>query len=84
MIRDAAEPFEFDTAPPKSSYPAPISLDFAAKASIAVCVDGLLLVVTPPGLRTPGSWRCKHRDGRGADLESEAMATKQTKQASKD
>jgi hypothetical protein len=41
-------------------------------------VDGLLLGRRPPGVRTPGPWWCKHRDRRGAYLESEAMATKQT------
>ena len=40
-----------------------IALDFPDKGSIAVHVDG------PPGLppawlRTPGSWWCKHREGR--------------------
>ena len=58
-----------------------IPLDFVAKASIAVCVDGLLLVAAPPGLGAPGSWWCKHRDRRGADLESEAMAKHTSKQA---
>jgi hypothetical protein len=31
----------------------------------------------------PGSWWCKHRDSRGADLENEAMATRQTSQRAK-
>jgi hypothetical protein len=31
-----------------------------------------------PGLQAPGLWWCKHRDRRDADLENEAMPTKQT------
>ena len=37
------------------------------------------LVATPPGIRAPGLWWCKHRDRRGADLENEAMATRQSR-----
>jgi hypothetical protein len=44
-------------------------------------VDGLLLVAAPPGLRAPGSWWCKHRDRRGAELENEAMAKHTSKRA---
>ena len=81
MISNAVEPFEFDTESPENSLSRSIPLDFSAKASIAVCADGLLLVAAPPGLGAPGSWWCKHRDRRGAELESEAMAKHTSKQA---
>ena len=48
-----------------------IALDFPSKGSIAVHVDGLLLVAAPPDPRAPGLWWCKHRDRRGADAEDE-------------
>ena len=70
-------------APRKSCCPAHIPLDFAAKASIAVGVDGLLLGRRPAWLRAPGLWWCKHRDRRGAEMENEAMATRQTSKPTK-
>jgi hypothetical protein len=57
---------------------ADIELDFPAKGSIAVDVDGLLLDRRPAWPRAPGLWWCKHRDRRGADPEDEQMASKQT------
>jgi len=69
--------------PEKSRCPAHIPLDFAAKASIAVRVDGLLLGRRPAWLQAPGLWRCKHRDRRGAKMENEVMATRQTSKQAK-
>ena len=59
MISNAVGPFEFDTEPLEYSLSRSIPLDFSAKASIAVCADGLLLVAAPPGLGAPGSWWCQ-------------------------
>lgn len=68
----------------KNHYPADIPLDFTAKASIAVGVDGLLLdrrrLAWP---KEPGLWWCKHRARRGANVENEAMATRQTSKQAK-
>jgi hypothetical protein len=58
--------------------PAHILLDFTSKASIAVGVDGLLLARRLAWPEPPGLWWCKHRDRRGAEMENEAMATRQT------
>jgi len=69
--------------PRKNHFATDVPLDFAAKASIAVGVDGLLLGRRPRLARAPGSWWCKHRDSRGADLENEAMATRQTSKRAK-
>ena len=41
-------------------------------------VDGLLLGRRPAWPQSPGFWWCKHRDGRGVEMENEAMATGQT------
>ena len=71
------------TAPEKNHCAVHIPLDFAAKASIAVGVDGLLLGRRPAWPPAPGLWWCKHRDRRGADLENEAMATRQTSKQAK-
>ena len=69
-------------APGKSRCPAHIPFDFTAKASIAVGVDGLLLGRHLAWPQTPGLWWCKHRDRRDAEMENEAMATRQiSKQA---
>ena len=54
MISNAVGPFEFDTEPPEYSLSRSIPLDFTAKASIAVCVDGLPLGRRPPGLPSAG------------------------------
>ena len=64
--------------PEKSHCSAHIPLDLAAKASIAVRVDGRLLGRRPAWLQSPGLWRCKHRDRRGAEMENEAMATRKS------
>jgi len=69
--------------PEKSHCSAHIPLDLAAKASIAVRVDGRLLGRRPAWLQSPGLWRCKHRDRRGAEMENLAMATKQTSRQAK-
>jgi hypothetical protein len=45
-----------DGAKEKSSCPADIPLDFAAKASIAVGVDGLLFGRSPAWPEAPGLW----------------------------
>jgi hypothetical protein len=66
------------TAPKKTVVPAHIPFDFTAKASIAVGVDGLL-VRRPAWPKPPGFGWCKHRDRRNAEMENEAMATKQAK-----
>jgi len=66
-----------DGAKEKSRCPADIPLDFAAKASIAVGVDGLLFGRPAAWPQAPGLWWCKHRDRRGAEMENEAMATRQ-------
>ena len=63
--------------------PAHIPLDFTAKASIAVGVDGLLLGRRLAWPQPPGLWWCKHRDRRGAEMENEAMATRQTSKQAK-
>lgn len=72
------------TAPEKNHCAVHIPLDFPAKASIAVGVDGLLLgrrFAWPPA---PGLWWCRHRDRRGADVgENEAMAIRQTSKQAK-
>ena len=62
----------------KTVVPARIPLDFTAKASIAVGVDGLLHALRPAWPQALGLWWCKHRDRRDAEMENEAMATKQT------
>jgi hypothetical protein len=54
VISNAVGPFEFDTEPPEYSLSRSIPLDFTAKASIAVCVDGLPLGRRPPGLPSAG------------------------------
>jgi len=48
-----------------------------------VGVDGLLLGRRPAWPQPPGLWWCKHRDGRGAEMENEAMATRQTSKQAK-
>ena len=40
-------------------------------------------VAAPPGPQSPGLWWCKHRDRRGAEMENEAMATRQTSKQAK-
>ena len=67
----------------KTVVPAHIPLDFTTKASIAVGVDGLLLGRRPAWRQSPGLWWCKHRDRRGAEMENEAMATRQTSKQAK-
>ena len=54
VIGNAVEPFEFDTESPENSLSRSIPLDFTAKASVAVCVDGLLFGRRPPGLPSAG------------------------------
>jgi hypothetical protein len=66
---------------PKKRWSRSIPLDFDTKTSIAVRGHWLLLVAAPPGHRAPGLRWCKHRDRRGADLESEAMAKHTSKRA---
>ena len=46
-------------------------------------VDGLLLGRRPAWPQSPGLWWCKHRDRRGAEMENEAMATRQTSKQAK-
>ena len=46
-------------------------------------VDGLLSGRRPAWPNAPGLWWCKHRDRRGAEMENEAMATKQTSKPAK-
>ena len=46
-------------------------------------VDGLLLGRRPAWFQAPGLWWCKHRDRRGAEMENEAMATRQTSKQAK-
>ena len=70
-------------APKKTGVPAHIPLDFTAKASIAVGVDGLLLGRRAAWPQSPGLWWCKHRDRRGAEMENEVMATRQTSKQAK-
>ena len=67
----------------KNSRSRHIPLDFTAKASIAVGVDGLLLSRRPAWPQPPGLWWCKHRDRRGAEMENEAMTTRQTSKQAK-
>ena len=72
------------TASEKNHCAANIPLDFAAKASIPVGVDGLLLGRRPARPPAPGLWWCKHRDRRGADVgENEAMAIRRTSKQAK-
>jgi hypothetical protein len=68
---------------PKNSRSPHIPLDFTAKASVAVGVDGLLLGRRPTWPQPPGLWWCKHRDRRSAEMENEAMATRQTSKQGK-
>jgi len=75
--------FATDGGRKESRCPADISLDFAAKASIAVGVDGLFPGRRPAWPYSPGSWWCKHRDRRGAEMENEAMATRQPSEPTK-
>ena len=63
--------------------PAHIPLDFAAKTSIAVGVDGLLSGRRPAWPNAPGLWWCKHRDRRDAEMENEAMAARQPSKQTK-
>ena len=78
------EPVALDGRPQeKSRCPAHIPFDFTAKASIAVSVDGLLLGRHPAWPQTPGLWWCKHRDRRGAEMENDPMATRQTSKQAK-
>ena len=60
----------------KNCCPAEIPLDFTAKASIAVGVDGLLLDRRLAWPKEPGLWWCKHRDRRGANVENEALSVR--------
>src|SRR5215468_5516822 len=71
------------SASEKTSLLAHILLDFAANASIAVGVDGLFPRSPPCLAQEPGLWWCKHRDRRGANVESKTMATRQTSQQAK-
>jgi len=48
-----------------------------------VGVDDLLLGRRPAWPQPPGLWWCKHRDRRGAEMEIEAMATRQTSKQAK-
>jgi Protein of unknown function (DUF3489) len=73
----------FCSCPRIKSLHAHIPLDFAARASIAVGVDGLLLDCRSAWPKAPGLWWCEHRDRRGADVENEAMATRQTSKQAK-
>ena len=75
--------FATDCGREESRRPADIPLDFAAKTSIAVGVDGLLSGRRPAWPNAPGLWWCKHRDRRGAEMENEAMATRQTSKPAK-
>ena len=75
--------FATDGGRKESRCPADIPLDFAAKASIAVGVDGLFPGRHPAWPNAPGLWWCKHRDRRGAEMENEAMATRQTSKPAK-
>jgi hypothetical protein len=72
------------TAPEQNHCAVDIPLDFPAKASIAVGVDGLLLGRRPAWPAAPGLWWCRHRDRGGADVgENEAMAIRQTSKQAK-
>ena len=46
-------------------------------------VDGLLLGRRAAWPQSPGLWWCKHRDRRGAEMENEVMATRQTSKQAK-
>jgi phage repressor protein C with HTH and peptisase S24 domain len=48
-----------------------------------VGVDGLVFGRRPAWLQSPGLWWCKHCDRRDADMENEAMATRQTSEQAK-
>jgi hypothetical protein len=50
VIEDAVELFQFDSVPLNKNCPVHVPLDFVAKASIAVGVDGLLLGRRPARL----------------------------------
>jgi hypothetical protein len=43
------------------------------KRALLWVLTASFLVAAQP--EPPGLWRCKHRDGRGADMEDEATAT---------
>ena len=69
--RDERRRFKKLAAQQKIVVSAHIALDFPAIGSIAVHVDGLLLVAALAWPRAPGLWWCKHRDRRDADSEDE-------------
>ena len=72
------------TAPEKNHCAVHIPLDFPAKASIAVGVDGLLLGRRPRLASSAGLVVVQDRDRRGADIgENEAMAIRQTSKQAK-
>src|SRR5215470_8716911 len=57
----------------------PLTFHSTSRAKRALlCVFTASFLGRPAWLRAPGLGWCKHRDRRGADLENEAMSTKQT------
>src|SRR5215470_2965838 len=62
----------------------PLTFHSTSRAKRALlCVFTASFLGRPAWLRAPGLWWCKHRDRRGADLENEAMPTKQTNKRAK-
>ena len=79
-----------DTAPVKSRCTAPekvaVPLTFHSTSRVKralLCVFTASFLGHPAWLRAPGCRWCQHRDRRGADLEDEAMPTKQTNKRAK-
>ena len=64
-------------APEKIAVPLTFHSTSRAKRAL-LCVFTASFLGRPAWLRAPGCRWCKHRDRRGADLENEAMSTKQT------
>jgi hypothetical protein len=61
----------------KSRWTAEFHSTSRAKRALLCVFTASFLGRRPPGPE-PGLWWCKHRDGRGAEVENEAMPTKQT------
>src|SRR5215467_6889617 len=70
------------TAPEKVAVPLTFHSTWRAKRAL-LCVFTASFLGRPAWLRAPGCRWCKHRDRRGADLENEAMPTKQTNKRAK-
>src|SRR6516162_9570486 len=67
----------------KQSFPLTFHSTSRPKRALLWVLTTSFLVAAPAWPQPPGLWWCKHRDRRGAEMENEAMATRQTSKQAK-